>query len=293
MNGMVEIYTKLLREYGPQGWWPIINGKTLICEYGTGAPRDEAEMAEICIGALLAQNTSWYPGVVRALQQLKLGRPFKKHELEAIRQAEIRKGRIREKPRKQTTDQILTQNTAWKNVEKALSNLKKEKLIDFEKLAAVETAKLALLIKSSGYYNQKAGRLQLFARHVCGCYAGDVSKLLRKGVAELRNELLQLKGIGPETADSIILYAAGKPVFVVDAYTKRIFARIGISSESSSYDELQKLFTDNLPEDAKLFNQYHALIVELGKNVCRKKPLCGTCPLIKLCKQQHLNRLSV
>ncbi len=275
------LYKKLQESYGPQGWWPIINGKTLICEYGTGAPRNEAEMAEICIGALLAQNTSWYPGVVRALQQLKLGRPFKKQELEAIRQAEIRKGRIREKPRKQTTDQILTQNTSWKNVEKAIACLKRDNLVDFSKIASVDAEKLALLIKPSGYYNQKAKRLKLFAEHVVGNY-GSLKRMLSKGASELRTELLSLHGIGPETADSIILYAAGKPVFVIDAYTKRIFARIGLSTEGSSYGELQALFMESLPSDASLFREYHALIVELGKNVCRKKPLCGACPLKRL-----------
>lgn len=184
---------------------------------------------------------------------------------------------------------ILTQNTAWKNVEKAIESLKKEKLIDFEKLAAVETTKLALLIKSSGYYNQKAERLKLFARHICDRYNGNVKLLLRKGVAELRDEMLQLKGIGPETADSIILYAANKPVFVVDAYTRRIFSRLGISSEGSSYEELQQMFMKSLPEDTAIFNQYHALIVELGKNVCRKKPRCSTCPLRINCSFSNSN----
>ncbi len=187
---------------------------------------------------------------------------------------------------------ILTQNTAWKNVEKAIANLKRNNLIDLRKIEATETKKLAMLVRPSGYYNQKAKKLKLFAEHVVGNYGGNVRLLLRKNASELRNELLELKGIGPETADSIILYAAGKPVFVVDAYTRRIFARMGVSREGSSYGELQQLFMDNLPEDAAMFNQYHALIVELGKNVCRKKPRCNACPVRKLCKQQHLNSLS-
>ncbi len=186
---------------------------------------------------------------------------------------------------------ILTQNTAWKNVEKAIASLKKNNLVDFRKIAAADTERLAKLIKSSGYYNQKAKRLKLFAEHVVGNYGGSVKRMLAKDAGELRSELLSLYGIGPETADSIILYAAGKPVFVIDAYTKRIFARIGVSREGGSYDELQRLFMESLPLDAELFSEYHALVVELGKNFCRKKPMCMDCPLKRLCKQQHLNRL--
>lgn len=180
---------------------------------------------------------------------------------------------------------ILTQNTSWRNVEKAIANLKQNNLVDLRKIAVADTEKIALLIKSSGYYNQKAKKLKLFARHVVDNYGGSLKRMFGKSSSELRKELLSLHGIGPETADSIILYAAGKPVFVVDAYTRRIFARMGISSEGSSYDELQRLFTDNLPKDAEMFNQYHALIVELGKDVCRKKPRCGACPVRKLCKK--------
>ncbi len=237
MNKIQQAYCKLLKAYGKQGWWPIVNDKTLLCEYGTGAPRNEAEMAEMCIGA------------------------------------------------------ILTQNTAWKNVEKAIANLKRNSLIDFSKIAAMDAEKLAQLIKSSGYYNQKTRKLKLFAEHVVGNYGGSLERMLGKSVGELREELLSLHGIGPETADSIMLYAAGKTVFVIDAYTKRVFARIGISREGSSYDELQRMFMESLPSDSSLFNEYHALIVELGKGVCRKKPLCSNCPLKGLCK--HLNRLSV
>ena len=182
---------------------------------------------------------------------------------------------------------ILTQNTSWKNVEKAIANLAAARMIDFRKIAAVKREKIAGLIKPSGYYNQKAERLQLFARHVCSKYGGDVKMLLRKGAAELREELLNLKGIGPETADSILLYAANKAVFVVDAYTKRIFSRIGICSEGVSYHELQQLITGNLPEKmriAAVFSQYHALLVQLGKGICLKRnPPCSKCPLLEYC----------
>ena len=163
MNKIIQIYKELKKRYGPQGWWPIVNNKTLICEYGICAPRNEAESLEISIGAILTQGTQWYPNVIRAIQQLKLGREFTKKELEVIRQAEVYKGHIREKPRKQTTNHILTQNTNWKNVEKALFNLNKNNLINVEKINKIKREKLAELIKPSGYYNQKAKKLKNFS----------------------------------------------------------------------------------------------------------------------------------
>ncbi len=182
---------------------------------------------------------------------------------------------------------ILTQNTSWKNVDKAISNLASARMVDFWKIAAATNEKIAELIKPSGYFNQKTERLQLFAQYVCDNYGGDVKQLLRKEKGELRVELLQLKGIGPETADSIILYAAGKPAFVVDAYTKRIFSRVGICGEATQYHDLQQLIVSSLPQGmrtAAVFNQYHALLVELGKNICTKRePLCGSCPLQGIC----------
>ncbi len=182
---------------------------------------------------------------------------------------------------------ILTQNTSWKNVEKAISNLAAAGLVDFQRLAAAGRVDVAALIRPSGYYNQKAERLQLFAKHVCGGYGGDVKKLLQKETAWLRRELLQLKGIGPETADSILLYAAGKAAFVVDAYTRRIFSRLGICSEGIGYGDLQRLIVESLPRGmrvAAVFKQYHALLVELGKGFCLKSgPRCSGCPLLGLC----------
>src|SRR3989338_6946554 len=209
------LYQRLYKSYGPQGWWPIISNKTLLCEYHTGAPRNSAERTEIAIGCILAQGTQWYPNVVRALQQLKIGRQFTEAELEWIRQAEIENGQNTRDFKKATNEGRLTQNTAWKNVEKAIANLAAAGMVDFRKIAAAKREKIAGLIKPSGYYNQKAERLQLFARHVCSKYGGDVKLLLRKDTAKLREELLQLKGIGPETADSILLYAANKAVFVI------------------------------------------------------------------------------
>jgi len=164
---------------------------------------------------------------------------------------------------------ILTQNTSWKNVEKAINKLHKTNLIDIKKLSKINIKRLASLIKSSGYYNQKAERLKIIA------------KFIINNKNPTRDELLNLKGIGPETADSILLYAFNKPVFVIDAYTKRIMQRIGY--KEGEYDKLQKLFENNLPKKYRLFNEYHALLVELGKNHCRKKPVCKECPIQCLC----------
>ena len=173
---------------------------------------------------------------------------------------------------------ILTQNTNWKNVEKAIYNLNKESLADIKKIKKISHKKLASLIRPSGYYNQKAERLRIMAEFLS---KSPVKELAKLPAEELRKKLLEIKGIGPETADSILLYAFNKPIFVVDAYTKRIFQRIGYKEKS--YEELQELFMSNLEKDTKLFNEYHALLVELGKNYCRKKPDCKECPLAKLC----------
>ena len=176
---------------------------------------------------------------------------------------------------------ILTQNTNWKNVEKAIINLNKNKLIDIKKIKNVKNKKLAQIIKSSGYHNQKAKKLKNFCDFLLKNYNGNLRLLLKNNITKLRNELLSINGIGPETADSIILYAAKKPIFVIDAYTKRILNRIGCKEEK--YDGLQRLFMQNLPTSEKLFNECHALFVELGKNVCKKEPLCEKCPVSKYC----------
>jgi len=187
---------------------------------------------------------------------------------------------------------ILTQNTNWKNVEKALFNLSKNDFIDAKKICKVNRKKLAQLIRPAGYYNQKAERLKIFGDYILKNYKGDINhffnykndnRLIRKNILELRKELLSIKGIGPETADSIILYAAEKPIFVIDAYTKRIFERLGY--KANSYDEWQKMFMDNLSEDREMFNEYHALLVELGKRNCKKKPVCEGCVIKNFCKK--------
>ena len=176
---------------------------------------------------------------------------------------------------------ILTQNTNWKNVEKAIIELNKNKLIDVNEILKIKNEKLAKIIKSSGYHNQKAKKLKNFCEFLSKNYNGKLRLLFKNNIETLRKELLAINGIGPETADSIILYAAKKPIFVIDAYTKRIFSRIGFREKT--YDEFQHLFMKNMQNSEKLFNEYHALIVELGKNICKKQPLCEKCPVNSYC----------
>jgi len=176
---------------------------------------------------------------------------------------------------------ILTQNTSWKNVENAIVELNKNDLIDAKKIKKIENKKLARIIKSSGYHNQKAKKLKNFCDFLLKNYNGKLNLLFKKDINELRKQLLSMNGIGPETADSIILYAAKKPIFVIDAYTKRIMSRIGYKEKT--YEELQNLFMHNIPNNEKLFNEYHALLVELGKNICKKEPLCKKCPINNDC----------
>lgn len=176
---------------------------------------------------------------------------------------------------------ILTQNTSWKNVEKAIENLKKNDLLSPEKLYVLNESVLANLIKPAGFFNIKAKRLKNFLNFLKE-WSFDLNKV--KHIPNLREKLLQIKGIGKETADSILLYAFEKPFFVIDAYTKRIFSRIGVLNEKESYDTFQALFHNNLVSDVKLFNEYHALIVKLAKEYCRKKPVCLPCPIKELCQ---------
>ena len=216
-----KIYEKLLYRHGKQGWWPI---------KGEYKPRklSEKDRLEICIGA------------------------------------------------------ILTQNTSWKNVEKAIQELYAHKLIDLKRLLSIDENQLAKFIRSSGYYRQKAKKLKIFAKHVLK-YDSLSNFFKRKN---LREELLLLWGIGPETADSIILYAAEKPVFVVDAYTKRIMSRFGVCKPDVEYHKLQDFFHKHLPRSHKLFNEYHALLVEHAKVNCTKKnPACLDCPISKSCQK--------
>ena len=174
---------------------------------------------------------------------------------------------------------ILTQNTSWRNVEGAIQKLKWKKVLNPEGICHLKRSQLASLIKSSGYYRIKADRLKSFIDFLFEEYGGDLKRMKRAKMVELRKKLLGVKGIGPETADSILLYGLKKPIFVVDAYTRRVLSRHGVISEKASYAKIQKLFMDHLPLDEKLFNEYHALFVQVGKMVCKKTSKCDICPL--------------
>ncbi len=223
------VYQNLFAAYGPQGWWPLTGrrpGLRQSIAYHPGNfsyPQNSEQAFEICVGA------------------------------------------------------ILTQNTAWTNVSKALDNLRAASAMDPAFLARMPPSRLAKLIRPSGYFNQKAKRLRLFARAVLD--AGGTSRFLDKAT---RESLLATHGIGPETADSILLYAAKRPSFVVDAYTKRILIRLGLVDEGS-YSEIQQLFHRELPKETPLYNEFHALLVEHGKQHCRKIPICEGCPIRKGC----------
>lgn len=179
---------------------------------------------------------------------------------------------------------ILTQSTSWANVRRALDNLKQAGALWAGGLAALDVERLAALIRPSGYYHGKALTLRAFMDMLDRDYGGDVDALLTLDAASLRRVLLATRGIGPETADDIILYAANQPVFVIDAYTRRILLRLALCSAQDRYGSLQALFEHNLPADAALFNEYHALLVHLGKTTCIKSaPRCPACPLRDLC----------
>jgi len=199
---LIKIYELLLKHFGKQNWWPVVNKKN--------------KRFEIIVGA------------------------------------------------------ILTQNTAWKNVEKAIKNLYKNNAFSRKAILEMPMEKLADIIKPSGYYKQKAKKLK------------EIAKLKGKIT---RERLLKVWGIGKETCDAILLYAYNKPVFVIDAYTQRIFSRLGF--KKLDYDSLQKLFEENIPKDIEIYKEYHALLDELAKNYCKKKnPLCYKCPISKFCEFQ-------
>lgn len=232
MNQTLKIYRLLLNHFGSQGWWPTTKEGHIHGTYHD-TPRiknlTEKERFEICIGA------------------------------------------------------ILTQNTAWSNVEKALQQLHAQGLVIPQALLRVSFQRLASLIRSSGYFRQKAKRLRVFSNYVVHNYQGKVGTFLKKPLGELRSELLELHGIGPETADSILLYAGTHAIFVVDAYTKRIGERVGLF-KTDQYEEIQNYFHTHLRKSTALFNEYHALFVALGKEICRPTPLCEKCPLNKNCE---------
>jgi endonuclease-3 related protein len=208
-----DVYRRLLKSRGPAGWWP-----------GDGA-------FEVCVGA------------------------------------------------------ILVQNTAWANVEKALGVLRGRGLLSFRRLRALGAEQLAPLIRASGTYNVKARRLAALLAFL-DAFGGRPERMASEDPWTVRKRLLAVPGIGRETADSILLYAAGLPLFVVDAYTRRVFARLGLLRGDESYDEVQAFFMGHLPRKAALYNDYHAQIVLLAKDVCRPRPLCGACPLAGLCPRK-------
>ena len=207
---LLEVYRRLLRAYGPQGWWP-------------------AETPfEVMVGA------------------------------------------------------VLTQATAWRNVERAIARLKAAGVLSHQGIAALPPKELEELVRPSGFFRQKARRLRALVKLVLD--HGDVEALLSLPPEELREKLLSVPGIGPETADSILLYAAGHPAFVVDAYTKRILHRLGLlPEEAAPYAEVQRMFQENLPQDPQLYGEYHALLVRHAKEHCRTRPRCDGCPLSDLC----------
>ncbi|MFC1511362.1 endonuclease III domain-containing protein [Candidatus Margulisiibacteriota bacterium] len=176
---------------------------------------------------------------------------------------------------------ILTQNTNWGNVERAIANLKQSKVLSPKSLVQVNKSKLERLIRPSGYFRVKAKKLKVFCKWMIREYQGKAGNI-RGNQGELRKELLGIWGIGPETADSILCYALDNTNFVVDAYTVRIFNRLGLI-KNKDYHEIKEFFETNLPKSLKLYKEYHALIVALGKDICRPKPICKKCPVATFC----------
>jgi endonuclease-3 related protein len=174
---------------------------------------------------------------------------------------------------------ILTQNTAWRNVEHAIARLKEAGVLTPQGLRRIPERRLARLIRPAGYYNVKARRLKALIAFLTREYGGDLRRMFREPRAPLREKILMVKGVGPETADSILLYAGEKPIFVIDAYTKRVLSRHGMITDGASYGAIQDLFMQNLPADVALYKEYHALFVRLAKTFCKTKPLCTGCPL--------------
>jgi len=186
---------------------------------------------------------------------------------------------------------VLTQNTAWTNVEKAIANLKTANALSPEVIAAAPHRRLAAWLRPSGYFNIKAQRLRAFCQWLIR--QGGAKRLARLPTERLRAELLQVHGVGPETADDILLYAFNRPVFVIDAYTRRLFQRLGLIQGDEGYESLRSLFEKSLATDTQLFNEYHALIVAHTKDVCRKRPLCGTCKLGPFCPSRELLSMTI
>ena len=184
---------------------------------------------------------------------------------------------------------ILTQNTAWKNVETALNTLKSNRLLTPGQLEKLSHTELSELIRSSGYYNQKALKIKAFLEFFKSGYNYKLSRMAQTTLEELRRQLLEVHGIGEETADSILLYAVNKPVFVVDAYTRRVLSRMGYVPKEISYKNLKSFCENSLPKDAALYNEFHALFVRMGHSICLSKPRCTICPVKNFCQYYHHN----
>ncbi|MDP7470035.1 MAG: hypothetical protein QGI79_04380 [Dehalococcoidia bacterium] len=187
-----------------------------------------------------------------------------------------------ESPWEMMVGAVLTQAVSWSNVERAIANLKSADALSPPTLRRIPAEELARLIRPAGYYNVKAHKLKALAQ-LMGDAGDDPARLFNGDTAGLRHRLLGVYGVGEETADSILLYAASRPVFVIDTYTRRIIGRLGLAPPTASYSELQTLFMTRLPTETESYNEYHALLVRLGKNRCRKTPLCPTCPLVTIC----------
>lgn len=224
-----DIFIKLYKHYGPQGWWPIINKDyQIVYRKNFFGKLSDNECFEISCGA------------------------------------------------------ILTQNVSWKNVEKCIVTLKKNNILTPYKIKEIEIDILSSLIKPSGYYRQKSIKLKNFSNWVIE-NGGSLNKIFKKNKpSRLRDMLLNIKGIGNETADSILLYAGYIPFFVVDAYTKRLIKRV-LNVKTESYDDLQNIFHISIDKDFRIYNEFHALIVEHSKTFCKKEPLCNGCPLSDMC----------
>ena len=179
---------------------------------------------------------------------------------------------------------ILTQSAAWRNVEKAMTNLKAAKVLSPAALRQLSRTEIAGLIYSCGYYNAKTVKLKSFVDWLGERYDDNLDRLADNDVMDIRQQLLSIHGIGEETADSIILYVAKKPIFVIDAYTRRIINRVGLAPSAANYGAYQALFMTNLEADTRLFNEYHALLVTLAKDVCRPRPVCNPCCLNNICQ---------
>lgn len=198
-----------------------------------------------------------------------------------------------ESPFEMAVGAILVQNTNWNNAEKAIANLIEAEVLDCESICALNLSELERLVRPSGFFRQKAERLKLFCMHLREFHQGKVDVIAGQPLSIARTELLSLKGVGPETADSMLLYAGQQLSFVVDAYTNRLFQRLGILTGSEKYEQVRALFMDGLPSDVVLYNEYHGLIVNHCKEFCRKKPLCVGCPCCAYCGYAQYESLNL